>query len=249
MVHVALAAVEQHAAGVVDGLLQDAAGEGRPVAGDAAAAHGVGVDADIRQHDGLAALAVKAQHANALVHIADGCQHIRVVDAGVGAGGAILHAEAADEGDAGGLTHAPAHLGGLEVIQGEHGRVAHAGAEEGEVLLLLLRHDLAVQVHLGTGVGVGAGDEDMIGRHAGLFGDILAQGLGELGEQAGNIRADQDRLGIAQGEGDRIGLQLILHMIRQAHHIVAADGGAHGGGDVHPAKADMKLIHYSLSSW
>ena len=123
VVHIALGAVEEDALGVIQHLFHRPAGKAGPVGGDLAAAHHIRVVAEVHQGDAFSTLAVKPQHIDPLVHIANGGHNVGIVHAGIGADGAVLHSEAADKGDVGRLADAVAHLRRLQIIQGQLCRV------------------------------------------------------------------------------------------------------------------------------
>ena len=243
MVDVALRAVEEDAAGIVNSFLQRAAEEARPVRGNGASAHGIRMNADAGQNHSRAALPVKADNAHAVVHAADGAVNIRVVHTGIGADGAVLHAEPADEGNTWRAAYGPAHTGGLQVLQGQHGCVPQAGAEKGEVRLLNLRCNPAAQVHLRPGVGVGAVEDHRLRFKPGSLRDLPAQRLRVHLKQAGDVHADQHSPRVPQRKRNGIGFQLVQNAIGQAHLIVAGQGRAQGRGDVHPGKPNGKVVH------
>ena len=248
MVHIALSAVEEDALGVIQGLFHGLAQEAGPVSRDQIAAHGVGVVAEVHQHEGLAVLLVEAQHIDPLVHITDGSHDIGVIHTGIGADRAVFHTEAANEGNVLGLANSIAHLGGLQVLQRKHGSVCKLVVEQ--ILVFPLQDILifvTLQSHAGAGMGVGGGHEDGLNGDTGTLGDHLAVAVGHGLLQTAVVDAHQQHLFAVALQSQSTDLQIVQNALSVTGLEIATDTDPHRRGNIYSAETGFQFVHkYTL---
>ena len=238
VVDVALGPVEEQAAHAVQRLLHPPAQEPGPVRREPAAAHHVGVVPEVDQNDVRRAFPLEAQHVHPVVHLADGGEDVRVVDARIGADAAVAHAEAPDEGDARGAAGAAAHAGGLEVLHRRAGGVGEASLQPAGVF----RHGGVVALAPeGGGVGVGGGDEHAFRRDAGRLGDAgPAAVVHRRRREAAVVHADKGQGALPAAQCEDVDLQRVQHALGGPGDIVARYSNAHQGRDIHSSETSFQ---------
>ena len=117
MIDIALYAVEENTAHVVQRFFHPPPQKARPVRRDQLAADSIRMVAEIDQNNAVRALSVEAENIDALVHLTDRLDDIGVVDAGVCLNAAVLHPKAANEGNVRRTADSIAHARGTQIVQ------------------------------------------------------------------------------------------------------------------------------------
>ena len=163
MVHIALRAVEHKALyAPADSVFKSAAHERRPVGRNLGAADGVGMGAEVDDGDIGSSRTLDAQKLQRFIRLSKGSNDILVAVTGIGAHGTVLHAEAADKGNAAAIRRAERERSGGEIGARGPGRRDDAGDDLIGIGFNLRRFFGSVtlaDLRLAAGVGVGAVDE------------------------------------------------------------------------------------------
>ena len=234
VVYIALGAVEEDALGVVQYLLHGLAGEAGPVSGNLAAAHHIGVVAEVNKGKALTVFPVKTQHIHPLVHITDGVQDIGIVNTGIGADGAVLHTETADKSNIGCVTDAVAHLGRLQIVQSHLGYVAHLPCHGLGIFDLQRIGGVGIQER--TGVGVGGVDVHSLPGKTGHIADLLTHRIQHGLHNATVVNGDENGLAVTAGNGQTVDLQLVQNTVSFATNLVAGHTDAQHRGNIYTGK-------------
>ena len=194
--------------------------------------------AEVDEHQSVAAFPVKANHIDPGIHFANGSHDVGVVDAGIGLDRAVLHAEATDKGDVGGITDAIAHLGGLQVCQGHHSGIGKLAAQELPIFIDQFTFSLftAAAGHCGAGVGVGGVNIHALLGQAGGCADIFCQDLGQILLDAAQVSTHQNDFGITAGQSQGINFQFVQNALSVAGLKIACYENTQHGSNVYATK-------------
>ena len=241
VVDIALCAVEENAAHVIQRFFQSPAQEARPVRRDQLTANGVGVVAEIDQHKAVGSLTVEAQHVDALVHFANGRNNIRVVDAGIGFNAAVFHPETADKGNVRREADTVAHSSRFAVGQ----RIARGVCRtaQDEFIIFTLERIGRISDEARAGVRMRRMQVNGFDRKTGFLCDVGPDGICLRRVDAAVIHAQKHQTRLAACEGQSTQFQLVTHTLYKPGLIVSGDADTHHGCNVDTCKTCLQSVH------